>query len=63
MKMEDITKLNEKEIVAKVGELRRELFNLKMQKGVSGLEKPHRVKEVKRTVARLLTAANAKGSK
>lgn len=63
MKMEDITKLSEKDVVAKVSELKRELFELKMQAGVSGLEKPHRVKEIKKDVARLKTSLNAKGDK
>ncbi len=63
LKMEDITKLTDKEVVAKVSELKRELFNLRMQKGVAGIEKPHRIKEAKKDIARLNTAVTAKGKR
>jgi large subunit ribosomal protein L29 len=60
MKMEDIKKLDVKMIDAKVGELRKELFEMRMQKASAGIEKPHRKKEIKRDIARLLTAKNVK---
>jgi large subunit ribosomal protein L29 len=60
MKMEDIKKLDVKMIDAKVGELRKELFEMRMQKASAGIDKPHRKKEIKRDIARLLTAKNAK---
>ena len=58
--MEDVKKLDVKMIDAKVGELRKELFEMRMQKASAGIEKPHRKKEIKRDIARLLTAKNAK---
>ena len=60
MKMEDINKLDVKVIDAKVSELRKELFEMRMQKASAGVEKPHRKKEIKKDIARLLTAKNAK---
>ena len=36
-------------------DLREELFKLRAQRAVSQLEKSHRVKEVRRTIARVLT--------
>jgi large subunit ribosomal protein L29 len=36
-------------------DLRDELFRLRAQRAVSQLEKSHRVKEVRRTIARVLT--------
>ena len=49
-----------KAIDAKVGELRRELFEMRMQKSTSGTEKPHRFKELKKDIAKLLTAKNSR---
>lgn len=50
-------------IDAKVTEVRRELFNLKMQKVASGLKKTHQLNDLKKTIARLLTVKTAKGVK
>ncbi len=41
-------------------ELREELFKLKLQQGVGQLEKNHRVKQVRRDIARTLTVLNLK---
>ncbi|GAB4404339.1 MAG: hypothetical protein OHK0056_00430 [Bacteriovoracaceae bacterium] len=56
----DVQKMDKKAIDGKVDALRREMFNLKMQKATTGLEKPHQLKTLKKNIARLLTAANAK---
>ncbi len=45
-----------KTIDAKVAELRKEYFVARMQKATTGFEKPHRFKEIKKDIARLLTA-------
>jgi large subunit ribosomal protein L29 len=63
LKISEITKLNKKEIEAKVSDLKLELFNMKMQRVSSGLEKPHRVKEIRKDIARLLTVKNTKSEK
>lgn len=63
LKMTEIKDWDKKVITSKVSELRAELFSFRMQKATSGLEKPHRIKEIKKDVARLLTALNAKGEK
>lgn len=62
LKMEDIKKLDSKMIDAKVSECRKELFDIKMQKAAAGVEKPHRIKELKKDIARLLTVRNAEGA-
>ncbi len=38
----------------------REQFNLRMQKGTGQLSQPHRVKEVRREIARIKTVLNEK---
>ena len=48
------------EIDNKVLESRKSLFDLKMQKSTSGLEKPHLIKILKKNIAKLMTAKNSK---
>lgn len=59
LKYEDCKNMDAKAIDAKVSELRREMFNLRMQKAAAGVEKPHVFKANKKTIARLLTVKNA----
>ncbi len=42
------------------GELREELFKLNLQKSVGQLEKTHRLKELKRSIARVKTVLTEK---
>lgn len=43
------------ELTAKGAELRQELFNLRLQKATARLEKPHRIREIRREIARCET--------
>ncbi len=56
----DLSKLSVKEIAEKVIVLKAELFTKKFNKFTTGTEKAHTVKELKKDIARLLTAKNAK---
>ncbi len=58
-KYSELKTLNVKEIDKKVLELKKELFGLKMQGAVTGYEKPHRLNDLKKDIARLLTAKSA----
>lgn len=60
LKTSEISKLSAKEITEKVATLKTELFNSKFNKFTTGVEKPHTVKVLKKDIARLLTALNAK---
>ncbi len=44
-------------------ELREELFKLKLQRTVGQLDKNHRIKEVRKDIARTLTVFNEKRKK
>ena len=55
LKIEEIKDWDLKKIDSKVEDLRKMLFDFRMQKGVMSLEKPHLVKDVKKSIARLLT--------
>lgn len=63
LKMSEIKKLDSTAINQKVTELRRELFNIRLQKNTTSIEKPHLLQELKKDIARLLTVLNVKESK
>ena len=45
------------QLVEQLGDLKREAFNLRFQAATSQLEKPSRVREVRRDIARIKTTA------
>ncbi len=55
MKMSEVNELTEVELETKGRDLRVELFNLRIQKTTAQLEKPHRVRQLRRDVARMET--------
>ena len=56
----EIREKNLKELAVLEKDLREELFKLRMQNATGQLEKNHRVTEVKRDIARVLTVARQK---
>ncbi len=55
MKMKELKDLTPPELTAKSRDLRQEIFNLRLQQASSQLEKPARLKTLRRDVARLET--------
>jgi large subunit ribosomal protein L29 len=55
MKMSEIKDLNAQELTAKSRDLRQEIFNLRLQQASSQLEKPARLRLLRRDIARLET--------
>ena len=55
MKMSEIKDLTAVELQAKGRELRQERFNLQLQKATSQLEKPSRLRAIRRDIARIET--------
>jgi len=51
----DVKEMTAQELVAKARELRVELFNLRLQKATARLEKPHRIEQLRREIARCET--------
>jgi large subunit ribosomal protein L29 len=60
MKKSEIEKLSLEDLQDKLAEFQKQLSDLKMNHAVSPLENPLQIKTVRKTVARLLTAINAK---
>ena len=56
MKQSEISKLNLKDLDAKIIELKKKLYDLKMSSYVSELENPVHIRNIRRTIARLKTA-------
>lgn len=55
MKMSDIKDLTAVELQAKSRDLRQEMFTLRLQQATSQLEKPARLRTLRRDIARLET--------
>lgn len=55
MKPSELRELTNLELEAKLGDLKEELFNLRFQHATGQLENPMRIKEVKKTYARIKT--------
>lgn len=60
MKANEYRAKNENELNDELKALLREQFNLRMQKGVGQLGKPHQVKQIRRDIARIKTILNEK---
>jgi large subunit ribosomal protein L29 len=55
VKQSDLTPMTDDQLSTELGNLKREAFNLRFQAATSQLEKPSRVREVRRTIARIKT--------
>lgn len=58
LKAEDIRKMTKDELDAKVDALRKEHYTLRVQSKTGKLEKQHRIKALKKDIARLMTIRN-----
>ena len=57
-KKDDIKVATDDQLASQLAELKREQFNLRFQSATNQLEKPSRVREVRRTIARIRTLQN-----
>ena len=53
--IDDLKSRSDDQLTEQLGELKREQFNLRFQAATNQLEKPSRVREVRRTIARIRT--------
>jgi large subunit ribosomal protein L29 len=60
MKFPELKDLTLTELAAKGRELRQELFNLRLQQASAQLEKPARIRELRRDIARVETRISQK---
>ena len=62
MKVTEIRNLSVEELEAKLKELKEELFNLRFQHAINQLENPHKLADVKKDIARVLTVLRSKNA-
>ena len=55
VKNNEIRNLTNEEILAKIEEYKEELFNLRLSQATGNLEKPSRIRELRKSVARMKT--------
>lgn len=62
MKVTELRDMTDAELQAKLGELKSELFNLRFQHAINQLDNPHKITEVKRDIARVMTVLQEKNA-
>ena len=58
MKFDELNKRSDDQLVDQLAELKREQFNLRFQAATNQIEKPSRVREVRRSIAQIRTLQN-----
>ncbi len=62
-KIEDMRVKSDDQLSGDLGELKREAFNLRFQAATNQLERPARIKEVRRDIARIKTLQSQRSAK
>ena len=62
MKATELREMTAEQLQAKLGELKEELFNLRFQLEVNQLDNPHKIKDVKHDIARVMTVLREKNA-
>ena len=60
MKASEISELTAEELAAKLGDLKKDLFNLRLQLATNQLDNTNKITEVKRDIARVNTVIREK---
>ncbi len=61
-KTEDLRAKTDDQLTAELTELKREQYNLRFQAATNQLEKPSRIREVRRTIAQIKTLQNERAA-
>ena len=62
MKATDFNKMTSAELTSKLKELKSDLFKLRFQNEINQLDNPHKIADVKKDIARVMTALNKKAA-
>ena len=62
MKVTELRDMTADQLQAKLKELKSELFNLRFQHAINQLDNPHKMTEVKKDIARVLTVLRSKNA-
>ena len=62
MKVTELRDMTAAELQAKPKELKSELFNLRFQHAINQLDNPHKISDVKKDIARVMTVLQEKNA-
>lgn len=62
MKASELKELSVEELQKKLTTLKEELFNLRFQHAINQLDNPHRISDVKKDIARVMTVLGEKNA-
>ena len=62
MKVNEIREMTSEQLNAKLKELKTELFRLRFQNAINQLDNPHKITDVKRDIARVMTVLHEKNA-
>ena len=62
MKVTELRNMTADQLQAKLKELKSELFNLRFQHAINQLENPHKISDVKKDIARVMTVLQEKNA-
>ena len=62
MKANEMQNMTVEELAKKLGDLKEELFNLRFQHSINQLDNPHRIDDVKKDIARVMTVLRQKNA-
>ncbi len=60
MKATELRNMSEADLGAKLVDLKKELFNLRFQHAINQLDNPHKIADVKKDIARVMTVIREK---
>ena len=62
MKVTELSDMTADQLQAKLKELKSELFNLRFQHAINQLDNPHKISDVKKDIARVMTVLQEKNA-
>ena len=62
MKAAEVRAMNKADLEKKLSELKAELFNLRFQHAINQLDNPHKISDVKKDIARVMTVLQEKNA-
>ena len=62
MKVKEIREMTSEQLDEKLKELKNELFRLRFQNAINQLDNPHKIADVKRDIARVMTVLHEKNA-
>ena len=62
MKATELRAMSAEDLATKLADLKQELFNLRFQHALNQLDNPHKIADVKRDIARVMTVLGEKNA-